>query len=101
MITHLFSTAQTGYFYTTKRLRVGPSLTQIKYDPLGMTTSCCSISSRLINFLLFSEAEGLVHREEKEEVVRTRLYLSPVLEHRCIPYPIPTRIPSTIFCDFL
>ncbi|TFK48092.1 hypothetical protein OE88DRAFT_1665185 [Heliocybe sulcata] len=33
MIVRLVSTAQTGYFYTTKRLRQGPRLAAIKYDP--------------------------------------------------------------------
>lgn len=36
MIVRLISTAQTGYFYTTKRLRTGPKLAAVKYDPTGM-----------------------------------------------------------------
>lgn len=35
MIVRLISTAQTGYFYTTKRLRTGPKLAAVKYDPTG------------------------------------------------------------------
>jgi hypothetical protein len=31
----MISTAQTGYFYTTQRLRQGPSLSAVKYDPRG------------------------------------------------------------------
>ncbi|KIM84255.1 hypothetical protein PILCRDRAFT_6522 [Piloderma croceum F 1598] len=33
IIVRLISTAQTGYFYTTKRTRLGPRLSAIKYDP--------------------------------------------------------------------
>lgn len=36
MVVRLISTAQTGYFYTTKRLRTGPKLAAVKYDPTGM-----------------------------------------------------------------
>lgn len=89
MVAHLFSTAQTGYFYTTKRLRLGPPLTQIKYDPQGMPTSYNRLPGWLTNTLRSSKAEGLVCREEKEEVARTtRLYLSPIQGHCCIPYPL-------------
>jgi len=35
MIVRLISTAQTGYFYTTERLRQGPKLSAVKYDPRG------------------------------------------------------------------
>ena len=35
MIVRLISTAQTGFFYTTQRLRQGPKLSAIKYDPKG------------------------------------------------------------------
>lgn len=96
MVTHLFSTAQTGYFYTTKRLRLGPPLTQIKYDPLGMPTSCNRLPGWLTNTLCSSKTEGLVCREEKEEVARrTRLYLSPIQDYCCIPYLLPTCIHPT------
>jgi len=33
MIIRMISTAQTGYFYTTQRLRQGPRLSAVKYDP--------------------------------------------------------------------
>ncbi|KAF9497994.1 hypothetical protein BDN71DRAFT_1444071 [Pleurotus eryngii] len=32
-IIRLISTAQTGFFYTTQRLRTGPKLSAVKYDP--------------------------------------------------------------------
>lgn len=35
MIIRMISTAQTGYFYTTQRLRQGPRLSAVKYDPRG------------------------------------------------------------------
>jgi ribosomal protein L33 len=35
MIVRLISTAQTGFFYTTQRLRQGPKLSAVKYDPKG------------------------------------------------------------------
>ena len=38
MIVRLISTAQTGYFYTTQRLRTGPRLAAVKYDPQGAST---------------------------------------------------------------
>ncbi|KAI0320988.1 hypothetical protein OF83DRAFT_1051984, partial [Amylostereum chailletii] len=33
LIVRLISTAQTGFCYTTQRLRQGPSLAAVKYDP--------------------------------------------------------------------
>lgn len=35
MIIRLISTARTGYFYTTARLRQSPAIKQVKYDPVG------------------------------------------------------------------
>ncbi|KAF5379988.1 hypothetical protein D9615_006272 [Tricholomella constricta] len=35
LIVRLISTAQTGFFYTTQRLRQGPRLSAVKYDPKG------------------------------------------------------------------
>ncbi|PWN42811.1 hypothetical protein IE81DRAFT_323164 [Ceraceosorus guamensis] len=35
LITRLMSTAGTGYYYTTKRLRVADKLAKMKYDPVG------------------------------------------------------------------
>jgi large subunit ribosomal protein L33 len=36
IIVRLISTAQTGYFYSTTRARLGPRLSAIKYDPTGV-----------------------------------------------------------------
>ncbi|CCL98526.1 uncharacterized protein FIBRA_00525 [Fibroporia radiculosa] len=33
IIVRMISTARTGYFYTTQRLRIGPKLAAVKYDP--------------------------------------------------------------------
>ncbi|KIY63547.1 hypothetical protein CYLTODRAFT_359795, partial [Cylindrobasidium torrendii FP15055 ss-10] len=33
LIVRLISTAQSGFFYTAKRLRQGPILSAVKYDP--------------------------------------------------------------------
>ncbi|KAI0666103.1 hypothetical protein C8Q78DRAFT_985079, partial [Trametes maxima] len=33
IIVRMVSTAQTGFFYTTQRLRLGPRLAAVKYDP--------------------------------------------------------------------
>ncbi|KNZ73702.1 60S ribosomal protein L39, mitochondrial, partial [Termitomyces sp. J132] len=33
LIVRMISTAQTGFFYTTQRLRQGPKLSAVKYDP--------------------------------------------------------------------
>jgi ribosomal protein L33 len=35
LIIRLISTAQTGFFYTTQRLRQGAKLSAVKYDPVG------------------------------------------------------------------
>lgn len=35
LIVRLISTAQTGFFYTTQRVRTGPRLAAVKYDPRG------------------------------------------------------------------
>lgn len=35
LIIRLISTAQTGYFYTTQRVRTGPKLSVVKYDPIA------------------------------------------------------------------
>ncbi|KZT40388.1 hypothetical protein SISSUDRAFT_1044287 [Sistotremastrum suecicum HHB10207 ss-3] len=34
LIVRVLSTARTGYFYTTQRLRLGPKLAMMKYDPV-------------------------------------------------------------------
>ncbi|KAI0047673.1 hypothetical protein FA95DRAFT_1605904 [Auriscalpium vulgare] len=33
LIVRMISTAQTGFFYTTQRLRQGPRMSAVKYDP--------------------------------------------------------------------
>ncbi|KAJ7245167.1 hypothetical protein B0H12DRAFT_1021897, partial [Mycena haematopus] len=33
VIVRLISTAQTGYFYTRTRVRIGPKISAVKYDP--------------------------------------------------------------------
>ncbi|KZT67301.1 hypothetical protein DAEQUDRAFT_767357 [Daedalea quercina L-15889] len=33
VIVRMVSTAKTGYFYTAQRLRIGPRLSAVKYDP--------------------------------------------------------------------
>lgn len=38
MIVRMVSTAQTGYFYTTQRLRQGTNLAAVKYDPKGASS---------------------------------------------------------------
>ncbi|EPQ61362.1 hypothetical protein GLOTRDRAFT_28709, partial [Gloeophyllum trabeum ATCC 11539] len=53
IIVRLVSTAQTGFFYTTQRLRQGPKLSAVKYDPKG--ESCCC--SRLKQRVLFVESK--------------------------------------------
>ncbi|KAL6308245.1 hypothetical protein BKA93DRAFT_725588 [Sparassis latifolia] len=35
IIVRMISTAKTGYFYSTQRLRIGPKLAAVKYDPRG------------------------------------------------------------------
>ncbi|KAI6116195.1 hypothetical protein F5141DRAFT_1000771, partial [Pisolithus sp. B1] len=35
LIIRLISTAQTGYFYTTQRVRTGPRVSAVKYDPIA------------------------------------------------------------------
>ncbi|KAF8837201.1 hypothetical protein PAXRUDRAFT_832523 [Paxillus rubicundulus Ve08.2h10] len=34
LIVRLISSAQTGFFYTTQRVRQGPKLSAVKYDPV-------------------------------------------------------------------
>ena len=38
ILVRLLSTAQTGFFYTATRVRQGPSLAAVKYDPRGEST---------------------------------------------------------------
>lgn len=41
----LVSTALTGSFYTTSRVRVGEKLAKIKYDPIGECAIYSSVST--------------------------------------------------------
>ena len=45
LIVRLISTAQTGFFYTTQRPRLGPKLAAVKYDPQGPCVCVCHITS--------------------------------------------------------
>lgn len=62
MIVRMLSTAQSGYFYTTKRIRQGPSLAAVKYDPRGSSFPLLSpvkttlISSAVKARVLFVES---------------------------------------------
>ena len=55
LIVRLISTAQTGFFYTTQRLRTGPKLAAVKYDPQGTCSMhigppffpVCSVSPKI------------------------------------------------------
>jgi large subunit ribosomal protein L33 len=49
LIVRLISTAQTGFFYTTQRLRQGPKLSAVKYDPKGEASKRSSSSDVLID----------------------------------------------------
>ncbi|KAF9265787.1 hypothetical protein L218DRAFT_859246, partial [Marasmius fiardii PR-910] len=52
MIVRLISTAQTGFFYTTQRVRQGLPLSAVKYDPKGVLSSFDSYFSALTNALI-------------------------------------------------
>ena len=59
----MISTAQTGFFYTTQRVRQGPRLSAVKYDPKGAPfLPLVSYFGHWI-FLLFSEATSPLCRE--------------------------------------
>jgi len=60
MIVRLISTAQTGYFYTTQRLRQGPKLSAVKYDPRG----------ECFNFRTHGDFRTLTHRILDSEATR-------------------------------
>ena len=72
IIVRLISTAQTGYFYTTQRVRQGPKLSAVKYDPKG---------ALLVYFDFFwnnfhchlSEAAGLIRWEQENEKIDSPL----------------------------
>ncbi|KAF4597893.1 hypothetical protein EYR38_006285 [Pleurotus pulmonarius] len=75
-IIRLISTAQTGFFYTTQRLRTGPKLSAVKYDPLG----ACSLPCLCLQCLRrpCSEAAGPLRGEQKDEegLIRRTLSIS-------------------------
>ena len=54
MIAQLISTAQTGFAYTTTRLRLGRKL---KYDPIGERDCCHSVNS-LVESRVFVVSQG-------------------------------------------
>jgi large subunit ribosomal protein L33 len=60
IIVRMISTAQTGFFYTTQRLRQGPRLSAVKYDPKGMGLA---VSGDIKLKVFFSQAARLVRRE--------------------------------------
>ena len=59
LIIRLISTAQTGFFYTTQRLRLGPRLSAVKYDPVGAFV-VHSFVDLPVNESVNSEAESIV-----------------------------------------
>ena len=46
IIVKLMSTALTGFFYTTKRLRTSDKLSMVKFDPRGASFACFDDSPR-------------------------------------------------------
>src|SRR5258708_37756028 len=54
LIVRLISTAQTGFFYTTQRLRTGPKLAAVKYDPRGTSLSPHNVTSSFCPVLSLS-----------------------------------------------
>lgn len=63
LIVRMVSTAQTGYFYTTQRLRIGPTLSAVKYDPKGEFLAYFSVSS--VFYGMHSQAACAVRREQE------------------------------------
>jgi len=82
MIVRMISTAQTGYFYTTQRLRQGPSLSAVKYDPRGVPPSNFSLTT----FNAFSSKIARSVRREQEDgqevTSPTAIYTTGVLMDR-------------------
>lgn len=71
LIVRLISTAQTGFFYTTQRLRQGPKLSAVKYDPRGMLVPrLFSVVNSCVTAR--SETESIVCGEQKDEKVIAR-----------------------------
>ena len=52
IIIRLISTAQTGFFYTTQRVRQGPRLSAIKYDPIGTPFTLSFFFDVILNIIL-------------------------------------------------
>lgn len=75
IIVRLISTAQTGYFYTAQRLRIGPRLAAVKYDPRGASGHLCSCLSTPLTVHIHSEEPSSVcgEQEDIEEVAHPRL----------------------------
>ena len=61
MIIRLISTAQTGYFYTTTRVRQTSRIAQVKYDPMGALLH--SRKQKRETELAYSKAAGIVRGE--------------------------------------
>jgi large subunit ribosomal protein L33 len=55
IIVRLISTAQTGYFYTTQRVRQGPRLSAVKYDPKGAPFSLLFFLPCFLNIILVKQ----------------------------------------------
>ena len=71
LIVRLISTAQTGFFYTKVRPRLGPRLSAVKYDPVGASRRLLVIDL-LTDYVLFpaySEVQGTLRREQEDEEV--------------------------------
>ena len=68
VIIRMISTAQTGFFYTTKRVRLNsPKLSAVKYDPIGARRVSSPRTSCL--FLNDSEIESTFCGKSKDEEI--------------------------------
>lgn len=67
LIVRLISTAQTGFFYTKVRRRLGPKLSAVKYDPVGKKIYVCLLGRKIL-IMIFSKVKSFVCRSEKEEI---------------------------------
>ena len=66
MVVRLISTAQTGFFYTRQRLRQGPRLSAVKYDPKGELCLPSLMGCGFLNFV-HSGTKGAVRREQENQ----------------------------------
>jgi hypothetical protein len=73
----MISTAQTGFFYTTQRLRQGPRLSAVKYDPRGASAS----NLLLTKFNAFSSKIACFVCGEQEDVQEVRPSFSHQSDH--------------------